>query len=127
MRILMRLFYDRIDSFKYALGGLKDMLSTEHNACVHAVFTVVVIPLAIWLRLPFVNFVLIVIAITLVWVAEAFNTVLEILVNMVSPRYSKVAKRAKDIAAAAVLIAAVGAFIIGVLLLGPPLLAKNPF
>ena len=70
------------------------------------------------------EFVLIIIVITLVWVAEAFNTVLEIIVNMVSPRYTTVAKRAKDIAAGAVLVAALGAFCVGIFLLGPPLLKK---
>ena len=61
------------------------------------------------------------------WVAETFNTVLEILVNMVSPRYTAVAKRAKDIAAAAVLVAAIGAFIVGLVLLGIPLLERLGF
>ena len=101
--------------------------ATEHNAWIHAIFTVIVLSLALWLQISFLEFVLIVIVITLVWVAEAFNTVLEIVVNMVARRYSNVAKRAKDIAAGAVLVAAIGAAIVGVCILGPPLLNKLGF
>ncbi len=118
---------NRIRSFRYAFSGLRDVLFTEHNAWIHAVFTILGLSLALWLRISFVDFVLIVIVITLVWVAETFNTVLEILVNMVSPRYTAVAKRAKDIAAAAVLVAAIGAFVVGLVLLGIPLLERLGF
>ncbi len=111
------------DRFRHAFRGLKDILTTEHNAWVHAIFTVIVLALSIFLKIDFIEFVLIVIVVTLVWVAEAFNTVLEVLVNMAAPRYSKVAKRAKDIAAGAVLIAACGAAVVGCVILGPGLLA----
>jgi hypothetical protein len=59
-----------------------------------------------------------------VWVAEAFNTVFEIVVDIASPQYSYAARRAKDIAAAAVLIASLGAVALGLVILGPPLLKK---
>jgi len=119
---LINFLVDRVRSFKYAFSGLHDILTTEHNAWIHAIFTIIIVTVALSLKIPFIEFVLIIIVITLVWVAEAFNTVLEIVVNMVSPRYSKVAKRAKDIAAGAVLVAAIGACIVGLILLGPPLL-----
>lgn len=115
---------DRAQSFRYAFSGIKDILMTEHNAWVHAIFTIVILSLALWLQISFIKFVLIIIVITLVWVAEAFNTVLEIVVDMVSRRYSKSAQRAKDIAAGAVCIASLGAAIVGIILLGPPLLEK---
>jgi diacylglycerol kinase (ATP) len=124
MRAILNFILSRIKSFYHAITGLRDILSTEHNAWIHALFTVVSLFLATWLRIGFMEFVLIIIVITLVWVAEAFNTVLEIVVNMVSPRYSKAAKRAKDIAAGAVLVAAIGAAAVGFFLLGPPLLSK---
>jgi diacylglycerol kinase (ATP) len=124
MRFLFDFIVSRIKSFYHAFAGLRDILSTEHNAWIHAVSTVISLSLAIWLRIDFMEFVLIIIVIILVWVAEAFNTVLEIVVNMVSPRYSKAAKRAKDIAAGAVLVAAIGAAAVGIFLLGPPLMAK---
>ena len=62
------------------------------------------------------------IAIAAVWIAEAFNTVIEMLVDIVEPTYTPQAKRAKDVAAAAVLITSVGSAILGVIILGPPLM-----
>ncbi|MCM8776090.1 MAG: diacylglycerol kinase family protein [Candidatus Omnitrophica bacterium] len=109
----------RIQSFRHAFSGFVDMLKTEHNAWVHGATTIVVLLLCWWLGLDFVRFSLIVLAIVSVWVAEAFNTVLEILFDSLSPGYSIRAKRAKNIAAAAVLITAAGAVILGIVLLGP--------
>lgn len=124
MRMLLDFFISRVKSFFHAFSGIGDILSTEHNAWIHAVFTIVSLSLSVWLRIHFTEFVLIVIVITLVWVAEAFNTVLEIVVDMVSPRYSKAAKRAKDIAAGAVLFASIGAAAVGFFVFAPPLMAK---
>ena len=56
--------------------------------------------------------------------AEAFNTALELLADQASPEWRPDIGRAKDLSAAAVLIAALGAAIIGVLVLGPPLLER---
>ena len=112
----------RIKSFSYAVRGLIDMISTEHNAWFPALATMIVIALACWFRITVVEFAFIVIAIVLVWIAEAFNTVLEIMADLVvGERYSRLVKRAKDIAAAAVLFAVIGAVVIGILILGPHL------
>ncbi len=124
MSAFFNFIVSRLKSFRHAFAGMRDIMTTEHNAWIHAFSTVVSLSLSIWLRIGFMEFVLIIVVITLVWVAEAFNTVLEIVVNMVSPRYSKVAKRAKDIAACAVLVAAIGATTVGLLVLGPPLMMK---
>ena len=111
----------RLKSFAHAFAGLWDMLATEHNAWIHALATFLALDFAWWLGIDQEGFVLIVIAIVIVWVAEVFNTVLEIMANLVvGERYSKTVKRAKDIAAAAVLIASIGAVIVGVTILGPP-------
>ncbi|MCK5601114.1 diacylglycerol kinase family protein [Candidatus Pacearchaeota archaeon] len=115
---------NRIESFRYAVAGFKDIVRTEHNALVHAVCTIVVLLTSVWLRVSSVEFAIILIVISLVWLAEAFNTVLEIVIDIVSPEYTDAAKRAKDIAAAAVLFAAIGAFMIGVIVLGPPLVLR---
>ena len=115
---------NRVQSFYHGICGLKDILTTEHNAWIHFIITIVVFGLSLWLRISLVEFVLVVIVIALVWIAEAFNTVLEIVVDMVSSEYTKVARRAKDIAAGAVLVAAIGAAIVGIFVLGPPLIAK---
>lgn len=117
-------FEGRIKSIGYALAGLKDILKTEHNAWVHAVCTVVALSLAAWLHIGMVKFMIIIIVISLVWIAEAFNTVLELVIDIVSPEYCETARRAKDIAATAVLFAALGALVAGVIILGPPLLSR---
>ena len=105
------------------------MLSTEPNAWIHAFATVAAVYLSWWLKLDGVGWILIILAIVFVWTAEAFNTVLEIMADLVvGERYSQIVKRAKDIAAAAVLIASFGALAVGLIILGPPLYERiSPF
>lgn len=118
-RFLIR---SRLESVKYAFRGLRDMLVTEHNAWVHALATILALDLAWGLGVDRNSFALIIIAIVIVWVAEVFNTVLEIMADLVAPRrYFEPVRRAKDIAAAAVLIASVGAVGVGIVILGPPI------
>ena len=96
------------------------MFLTEHNAWVHALVTILVLDFAWWLGINRHDFAFIIIAIVIVWTVEAFNTVLEIMADLVvGQRYSKIVKRAKDIAAAAVLIAAIGAVGVGMAILWP--------
>jgi Raf kinase inhibitor-like YbhB/YbcL family protein len=83
-----------------------------------------VLLLAFWLRIELVPMCFIILAIITVWMAEAFNTVFEIVVDIASPKYTPTARRAKDIAAAAVLFAAIGACALGTLILAPPLMKK---
>jgi diacylglycerol kinase (ATP) len=112
----------RIKSFAYAYEGLRDMISTEQNAWIHAAATVIALGLAWWLDITKTEWALIILAIVGVWVAEAFNTVLETMADLtVGARQSKAVKRAKDMAAAAVLVAAIGALAIGLTILGPGL------
>ena len=120
----LNFFQERLKSFRCAVCGLRDILTTERNAWVHAAFTLAVFGLSAWLEIEFVRLVLIVVVISLVWITEAFNTVLEIVIDIVSPQYTEAARRAKDIAAAAVLCASFGAAIAGTLILGPPLVMK---
>jgi diacylglycerol kinase len=117
----------RIKSFGFAIAGLKDILRTEHNARIHALFTVLTVLLSVWLHIGQVQFTLIIIVITLVWITEALNTVFELVFDIVSPEYTETARRAKDIAAAAVLIASLGALLIGSVILLPPFLSKIGF
>ena len=60
----------------------------------------------------------------MVWMAEFLNTALEIVIDLASPDLHPLAKAGKDVGAASVLIAAASALIIGILLLGPPLVSK---
>jgi diacylglycerol kinase (ATP) len=114
----------RIGSFGYALRGLTFMLKTQHNAWIHLVITALVIGAGVWLRLSDHDWRWIILAIGFVWVAEIVNTAFEHLCNVVQPEFHVSVKAAKDIAAGAVLVAAIAAALIGVLVflpyLGPP-------
>ena len=118
---------NRIQSLGHAVRGFRDILRSEHNARIHAGFTVMILAVSAWLKIDVLPFVLIVLVIVLVWIMESLNTVLEIVIDVVSPEYTEMAKRAKDIAAAAVLVAAIGAAVTGIIILGPPLLGKLNF
>ncbi len=87
----------------------------------HALATVLVVGLGIWLGLDRLSWGLIVVAIALVWLAEFINTALEAVIDLASPDQDPLAKVGKDVGAAAVLISAGAAAVIGILVLGPPL------
>ncbi len=112
-------FSGRLRSFAYAFSGLRFMLKTQHNAWLHLVATLVVIALGFGLKINATDWRWLVVAIVMVWTAETFNTAIEYVCDVVSPAYNDAVKHAKDIAAGAVLITAVGAAIIGVLTLLP--------
>ncbi len=116
--------YNRARSFQYAFAGWWYVLRTQHNAWIHAVITTAVILLALWLKRPRQEWAILILTFMTVWMAEFMNTAIEALVDMASPEYHPLAKVAKDVAAAAVLLGAIGAVIIGLLLLGPPLWEK---
>jgi len=99
------------------------MLRTQVNARIHLLATVVVVAAGFWWKLSASEWVAIVAAIGLVWTAEAMNTAIEAVVDLVSPEYHVIAGRAKDIAAGAVLCAAITAVVIGALIFGPKLAA----
>lgn len=114
----------RLKSFIYAFEGWRHMLLTQHNAWIHAVISVVVFALAIWLQLSRVEWSVLILTVMVVWMAEFFNTAVEAVVDMAAPDYHPLAKVAKDVAAAAVLVGALGAVIIGLLIMGPALWAR---
>ena len=109
----------RIKSFGYAFAGLAFMLRTQHNAWLHLIATILVIGLAVFLKVRPDDWRWLIAAILVVWSAEAFNTAVEYVCDVVSPGYSAVVKHAKDIAAGAVLISAVGALAIGLITFWP--------
>lgn len=112
-----------VAAFGWALHGLRSALATEPHLRFHAAATVVVVGLGIALPLSAWERAALVLAIGLVWVAELLNTALETLVDLVHPGRHPLAGRVKDVAAAAVLVAAVASAGVGVAVLGPPLLA----
>lgn len=113
--------YRRIKSFDYALQGWWFVLRTQHNAWIHALATLLVVLLGLWLNLPRQDWAILILAFLAVWIAEFLNTAVEAVVDMVAPDFHPQAKIAKDVAAAAVLVGACGAVLIGLLILGPPL------
>lgn len=114
-------FTARLHSFRYALAGLRTLLLTQHNAWLHAAATVVVVVAGLVLGLSRPEWCWLVLAMTLVWMAEALNTALEFLADAVTQEFHPLILQAKDVAAAAVLIAAIGALVIGLLVFGPHL------
>ncbi len=107
-----------------AVAGLSFMFKTQRNFKIHLAATVIVIITGIWLGCSLLEWVLIVFAIGLVWVTEAFNTALECFFDLIEPQENRVVKAGKDTAAAAVLIASIMSAIIGIFVYGPLLLKK---
>jgi diacylglycerol kinase len=114
----------RIRAFGHAFRGWWYVIRTQRNAWIHAVSTVIVTLLAVWLRLSGRDWAVLILTISFVWAAEFINTALEAVVDLASPRHHPLAKVGKDVGAAAVLIAALTSVVIGLLLLGPPLWAR---
>lgn len=106
---------------KFAVRGIRTMLKTQQNAWLHAAATVAVIAVGVVLKLSFAEWCWIALAITAVWTAEALNTSFEFLTDLASPEFHPLAEKAKDVAAGAVLLAAIGSVAIGGLVLGPHL------
>lgn len=109
----------RVKSFGYALRGLGFMLKSQHNAWIHLGVTIGVIVTGFVLQILAEDWRWIVLAIALVWVAEIVNTAFEHLCNVVQPEFHVSVKTAKDVAAGAVLVAAIAAAIIGVMVFWP--------
>jgi len=109
-----------IAAVRYALRGIGFML-TERNCQVLAAATIAALAAGAYLRLSAGEWCAVVLAITATWVAEGLNTAIERLTDLVSPDYHPLAGRAKDIAAGAVLLAALGAISIGIIIFGPRL------
>jgi len=106
------LFY----AFKNAWSGIFFCLKTERNIKIHILATFVVSILAWYFNLDKYEILVLVFTVMIVLVAEMLNTVIETVVDLISPEYHPAAKVAKDVAAGAVLIAAVAALIVGYVL-----------
>lgn len=110
---------ERIKSVSFALSGIGAMLRTQHNARIHLTASIVVVGAGIWFGIPREEWVWLIASMVAVWTAEALNTAFEFLCDVASPEFHPLVKQAKDVAAAAVLIAAIGAAIIGLLVFVP--------
>ncbi|MBM3124837.1 MAG: diacylglycerol kinase family protein [Chloroflexi bacterium] len=120
-------FSSRLDSFRHAFRGWSHVLRTQRNAWIHSGLAAAVLLLGLWLRLPARDWAVLALTAALVFTAEFFNTAIEAVVDLASPKAHPLAKIGKDVGAGAVLISALAAVVIGLLILGPPLWARlNP-
>lgn len=117
-------FASRYHSFRHAFRGWWYVIRTQKNAWLHAIITSLVVAMALWLHVSAQDWAVLVLTIALVWSAEFFNTAIEAVVDLASPVQHPLAKTGKDVGAAAVLIAALAAILVGLLILAPPLWQK---
>lgn len=111
----------RLASLRHALRGTRVLLR-QPNARIHAVAALLVAALGARLHISASEWLAVVLAVVLVIGAEALNTALECVVDLVSPDWHALARDAKDTAAAAVLVCSVGAAVVGGIVFGPKLL-----
>jgi diacylglycerol kinase len=109
----------RLQSFKHALMGGKTLLATQPHARFHAVAALIVFATATLLQVTAIEWALLILSLMAVWVTEAINTSIEFLADEVSQEWRERIKHAKDIAAFAVLSAAIGAAAVGAVVLLP--------
>jgi undecaprenol kinase len=111
-------------AFGYAFAGLGAAWRTQRNLRIHAAAAVGVVVVGALLRLPPLSWALLALAMGLVLTAELLNTALEAVVDLLSPEEHPLAKQAKDVAAAAVLVASLAALAAGVFVLAEALAAR---
>ena len=109
----------RANSFVYAFRGLATLLRREHNAWIHLALATAAVAVGAWWRIERWEWAAVAFAVTGVLAAEAINTAVETLADAVKPERHPLVGRAKDLAAAAVLLAAAGAAAVGLIVFGP--------
>lgn len=113
----------RLRSFRYAFSGIAMLIRGEHNAWIHCVAAVCVIACGFTFRISAAEWVAISLSIGGVFMAEAFNSAIEALADKVSPTQDPLIKRAKDIAAGAVLLFVFAAVTVGLIVFLPYIIA----
>ncbi len=111
-------------SFQFALAGIGYLFRTQPNARVHLLIAACVCAMAGWLRVSRFEWSLLILASALVLALEGVNTAVEALVDLASPQIHPLAKAAKDVAAGMVLLSAIASAVLGLLILGPPLIDR---
>lgn len=113
---------ERLTSIRCALSGIATLVRSQPNARLHVGTTAVVILVGFWCGLSAGEWCLIVLAVLAVWTAEALNTAIEFLADAATPEFHPLVRQSKDVAAGAVLLAALGAAAVGLIILGPHLI-----
>lgn len=112
----------RLKSFTYAFNGLKVLLREEHNSRIHLFATVCVVVAGVLLKISLLEWVAVAFAVGLVFSGEIFNSAVEDLSDVVCPERDERIKKVKDLAAAAVLVNAITAAVIGLLVFLPKII-----
>lgn len=112
----------RLKSFTYAFHGLRVLIKEEHNARIHLFATVCVVAAGILFKISLMEWVAVVFAIGLVFSFEIINTSVEHIANFICPERDDRIKRIKDLAAAAVLVSAITAAVIGLIVFIPKII-----
>lgn len=107
---------ERAKSFAHAGRGLRVFIKTTHNAWIHLAVLVLAIFFGFYFHITRIEWIMIIFVSGLVLAAEAFNTAIEIDMDLTSPKYHPYARDTKDVAAGAVLISAITALVIGILI-----------
>lgn len=116
---MWRYFIGRLNSFRFAFKGLRDMLVHQPNAQIHLAFTAGVVAQAIYFKVERWEWALLLLSCGAVFAAEALNTALEYLADALHPGHHPLIGRAKDATAAGVLLLAIAAAIVGVVVFWP--------
>jgi diacylglycerol kinase (ATP) len=116
-------FTKRAKSFTYAGRGLLIFIRTTHNAWIHTAIFIMAILLGFYFKITNIEWAMLVFAGGLVFISEAFNTAIEIDMNLTSPEHHPYARDTKDVAAGAVLLSAITAVVIGILIFGQYVIA----
>jgi len=109
--------------FRHAFAGLYYIFSTQRNIRIHALATVLAVIVALWLKISTIEWAILVLTISSVWLSECLNTAIEAVVDLASPEFHELAKVGKDASAAAVLVSAFASILIGIILFAPKIIA----
>jgi len=112
----------RIESFGFAFNGLKILIRDEHNSWIHLFAVFCVIIAGVFFKISVSEWISVVFAFGFVIALEIVNSAIENIADFVSPERHEMIKKIKDLAAAAVLLAAITAFIIGLIIFLPKIL-----
>jgi diacylglycerol kinase (ATP) len=122
MRNLRNSMYKCIRSFGYAFNGIGYLIKNENNIRYQLAVGVVTVSLGIYMEVSYFEWLILITMIGLVLMAEAFNTAIEKLCDIVHPDHHAQIGMVKDIAAGAVLLIAIAAVILGIVIFGSKLL-----
>lgn len=112
----------RLKSFKFAFNGIRLLITREHNAWIHCFAAICVIIAGFVFDISTTEWIAVTFAIGTVLAAEAVNSSIEAIADLVSPEYNEAIKRTKDLAAGAVLILAISAAIVGLIIFVPKIM-----